>query len=151
MPKVAVFVGSLRRESINVALARALAKLAGPQLDLELIDISDLPHYNNDLWMILPRRWTRIKRAIEAADAVLFITPEYNRAPPGLMKDVVDWASRPYGKNSWKGKPAAIAGATGGKIGTAVAQSHLRSSLVVLDLALMGQPEVIHNRDAGAD
>jgi chromate reductase len=84
---------------------------------------------------------TRLKREVEAADAVLFITPEYNRAIPGVVKNAVDWASRPWGKNSWSGKPAAIAGATGGKIGTAVAQAELRNILVVLDMALMGQPE----------
>ncbi|MEJ0013927.1 MAG: NAD(P)H-dependent oxidoreductase [Bauldia sp.] len=142
MVKVAVFVGSLRRDSINRALAKALAKLAAPTLEFELVDISDLPHYNNDLWEgTPPAAVTRMKHAMEAADAVLFITPEYNRSVPGLIKDVVDWASRPYGQNSLKGKPGAVAGASGGKIGTAVAQSHLRNSLVVLDVALMGQPE----------
>ena len=141
MTKVAVIVGSLRRESINRQLALALVKLAAPQLDLELVDVSDLPHYNNDLWDSPPASITRLKQAIETADAVLLITPEYNRAPPGLIKDVIDWGSRPWGKNSWKGKPGAIAGATGGKIGTAVAQSQVRSSLIVLDVALMGQPE----------
>jgi chromate reductase len=139
---VAVVVGSLRRESINRKLALALKKLAAPQgLDLELVALDDLPQYNEDLWANPPEAVTRLKRQIEAADAVLFITPEYNRAIPGLLKNAVDWASRPWGKNSWSGKPAAIAGATAGKIGTAVAQAQLRGTLVVLDMALMGQPE----------
>ena len=141
LPKVAVIVGSLRRESINRKLAKALAKLAGTALELELVNVSDLPHYNEDLWSDPPASVTRLKQAIEAADAVLVVTPEYNRSMTGLTKDAVDWASRPWGKNSWKGKPGAVAGASGGKIGTAVAQSHLRNSLLVLDVELMGQPE----------
>ena len=142
MIKVAVVVGSLRHESINHKLALALKKLARAHgLDLSLVRLGDLPHYNQDLWDDPPAAVTRLKHEVEAADAVIFVTPEYNRAPPGLVKDVVDWASRPYGKNSWVGKPAAIIGATTGKVGTAVAQSHLRSTLLVLDLAVMGQPE----------
>lgn len=142
MVKVAVVVGSLRRDSINRKLALALKKLGRRNgLALSLVELGDLPHYNQDLWDDPPAAVTRLKRDIEAADAVIFATPEYNRAPPGLVKDVVDWASRPYGKNSWAGKPAAVIGATTGKIGTAVAQSQLRSTLLVLDLAVMGQPE----------
>ena len=145
MARVAVFVGSLRRDSINRKLAQALAKLAAPRgLDLQLVELADLPHYNDDLWAApagAPPAVLRLKRTVEEADAVLFVTPEYNRSIPGLLKDVIDWASRPWGKNSWTGKPGAIAGASGGKIGTAVAQSQIRSSLVVLDVALMGQPE----------
>jgi chromate reductase len=142
MVKVAVIVGSLRRDSINRKLALALKKLAAPKgLDLSLVDLTDLPQYNDDLWPNPPAAVGRLKRAVEAADAVLFITPEFNRAIPGLLKNAVDWASRPWGKNSWAGKPGAIAGATGGKIGTAVAQSQLRGTLVLLDVTLMGQPE----------
>ena len=142
MVKVAVIVGSLRRESINHKLALALQKLGRKQgLDLSLLTLDDLPHYNQDLWDDPPAAVTRLKQQVEAADAVIFVTPEYNRAPPGLVKDAVDWASRPYGRNSWAGKPAAVIGATTGKIGTAVAQSSLRSVLLVLDLAVMGQPE----------
>ncbi len=142
MVKVAVIVGSLRRESINRNLALALKKLGrGYGLDLSLVGLADLPHYNQDLWADPPAAVTRLKRDVEAADAVIFVSPEYNRAPPGLVKDAVDWASRPYGKNSWAGKPAAVIGATTGKVGTAVAQSHLRATLLVLDLAVMGQPE----------
>jgi chromate reductase len=139
--RVAVIVGSLRRESINLKLAKALMKLEAPGCAFDLVDISDLPHYNNDLWPNPPAAVSRLKSAIESADAVLFVTPEYNRGIPGLIKDVVDWGSRPYGKNSWSGKPAAIIGASPGKIGTAVAQSQLRSTLLVLNLAVMGEPE----------
>ena len=142
MVKVAVVVGSLRRELINRQLALALKKLGRRNgLDLSLVGLEDLPHYNQDLWDDPPEAVTRLKRDVEAADAVIFVTPEYNRAPPGLMLDAIDWASRPYGKNSWAGKPAAVIGATPGKVGTAVAQSHLRTVLLVLDLAVMGQPE----------
>ena len=139
--KVAVFVGSLRRESINLKLARALTTLEAPGCTFSFVEIGDLPHYNNDLWENPPASVTRLKRDIESADAVLFVTPEYNRGIPGLVKDVIDWGSRPFGKNSWRGKPAAIIGASTGRIGTAVAQSQLRSTLLVLDLAVMGQPE----------
>ena len=142
MVKVAVVVGSLRRESINRKLALALQKLGRKNgLELSLVGLGDLPHYNHDLWDKPPAAVTRLKRDVEAADAVIFVTPEYNRTIPGIMKDAVDWASRPYGKNSWSGKPAAIIGATTGKVGTAVAQSHLRTLLLVLDLTVMGQPE----------
>jgi chromate reductase len=142
MVNVAVIVGSLRRESINRKLAEALAKLGRPRgLNLSVVELGDLPQYNEDLWADPPASVLRLKREVEAADAVLFITPEYNRAVSGVMKNAVDWASRPWGKNSWAGKPGAIAGATGGKVGTAVAQAQLRNSLIVLDVALMGQPE----------
>lgn len=138
---VAVIVGSLRRESINRQLAQALTKLEAPGCHFNFVDLGDLPHYNNDLWPDAPAAVTRLKRDIEEADAVLFVTPEYNRGIPGLVKDVVDWGSRPYGKNSWNGKPAAVIGATPGKLGTAVAQSQLRAILLVLNMAVMGQPE----------
>ncbi|CAN5277286.1 NADPH-dependent FMN reductase [soil metagenome] len=139
--RVAVIVGSLRRESINLKLAKALQKLEAPGCEFFFVEIGDLPHYNNDLWENPPAAVLRLKRDIESADAVMFVTPEYNRGIPGLVKDVIDWASRPFGKNSWLGKPAAIIGASSGRIGTAVAQSQLRSTLLVLDLAVMGQPE----------
>jgi chromate reductase len=141
MVNVAVIVGSLRRESINMKLAHALQGLEAPGCRFSIVELKDLPHYNNDLWESPPASVTRLKKDIEVADAILFITPEYNRAIPGLVKDVIDWGSRPYGKNSWVGKPAAVIGATTGKVGTAVAQSQLRSILLVLDLAVMGQPE----------
>src|SRR3954453_684893 len=100
MARVAVFVGSLRRDSINRKLAQALAKLAAPRgLDLQIVELGDLPHYNDDLWQQPPAAVTRLKREVEAADAVLFVTPENNRSFPGILKDAVDRASRPWGKN----------------------------------------------------
>jgi len=141
MSKIAVIVGSLRRESINRKLAEALAKLAGPKLEFSYVKIDDLPLFNQDLEPNPPAAVTRIKAQIEAADGVLIVTPEYNRSIPGVLKNAIDWASRPYGKNSFNGKPTAGIGASGGAIGTAAAQQHLRSILAYLHVTLMGQPE----------
>jgi chromate reductase, NAD(P)H dehydrogenase (quinone) len=142
MPRVAVIVGSLRRESVNRTLARALVKLAAPKLELVLIQIDDVPLFNQDLEADLPAPVRRLKADIEAADAVLFVTPEYNRSIPGVLKNLIDWASRPYGANSFAGKPAAIVGTSQGAVGTAAAQAHLRSIASVLTGPLMVQPEV---------
>jgi len=141
MSKIAVIVGSLRRESINRKLAEALAKLAGPKLEFVFIKIDDLPLFNQDLEASPPAAVTRIKGQIDGADGVLIVTPEYNRSIPGVLKNALDWASRPYGKNSFSGKPTAGIGASGGAIGTAAAQQHLRSILAYLNVVLMGQPE----------
>jgi chromate reductase, NAD(P)H dehydrogenase (quinone) len=141
MSKIAVIVGSIRRESINRKLAEALAKLAGPKLEFTYVKIDDLPLFSQDLEPNPPAAVTRIKSQIEAADGVLIFTPEYNRSIPGVLKNAIDWASRPYGKNSFNGKPAAGIGASGGAIGTAVAQQDLRSILAYLNVVLMGQPE----------
>src|SRR5580765_851909 len=130
MHTVAVIVGSLRRESINLRFAKAIAKLAEPTLAFELVELADVPLYNEDLWAAPPEGVTRMKREIETADAVLFVTPEYNRGIPAVVKNVIDWGSRPYGKSSWPNKPAAIVGTSPGAIGTAVAQSQLRGILV---------------------
>jgi chromate reductase, NAD(P)H dehydrogenase (quinone) len=142
MYKVAVVVGSLRKESINREFAHALAKLAAPELRFDLVNIAGLPVYNQDFDANMPAEARRLKAEIEAADAVLLITPEHNRSFSTALKNAIDWASRPYGKSSWAGKPVAIAGASGGNIGTAVAQQHLRAVLGHLDAALLGQPEV---------
>jgi chromate reductase len=141
MSKIAVIVGSLRRESINRKLAEALEKLAGPKLEFTHVKIDDLPLFNQDLEANPPAAVTRVKGQIEAADGLLVVTPEYNRSIPGVLKNAIDWASRPYGKNSFKGKPAGIVGTSGGAIGTAAAQQHLRSILITLHTTLMGQPE----------
>ena len=141
MSKIAVIVGSLRRESINRKLAEALAKLAGPKLEFTYVKIDDLPLFSQDLEPNPPAAVTRIKSQIEAADGVLIVTPEYNRSIPGVLKNAIDWASRPYGKNSFNGKPTAGIGTSGGAIGTAAAQQHLRSILAYLNVVLMGQPE----------
>jgi chromate reductase, NAD(P)H dehydrogenase (quinone) len=141
MSKIAVIVGSLRRDSINRKLAEALAKLAGSGAQFTILRIDDLPLFNQDLEPNPPAAVTRLKGEIEAADGVLIVTPEYNRSIPGVLKNAIDWASRPYGKNSFNGKPTAGIGASGGAIGTAAAQQHLRSILAYLNVTLMGQPE----------
>ena len=110
MHKVLVIVGSLREGSLNAKLAGVLEKLAEGRLEFEYADLTDLPLYNDDLWSDVPEAVTRLKASVEAADGVLFVTPEYNRTFPGLIANVIHWASRPYGKNSWGGKPVAITG-----------------------------------------
>jgi chromate reductase len=143
MHKIAVIVGSLRRESINRRFAHALAALAGPAgLEFELVDLAEVPLYDEDLWQSPPASVLALKRAIEGAAAVLFVTPEYNRSIPAVVKNVVDWGTRPYGQNSWADKAGAIVGTSPGAVGTAVAQAHLRSVLVGCGVALLGQPEV---------
>lgn len=150
MHQVAVIVGSLRRESINLRFAKALAALAEPTLQFQLVDLADVPLYNEDLWQQPPESVLRVKREVAAADAVLFVTPEYNRSIPAVVKNVVDWGSRPYGQNSWAGKPGAIVGTSPGAIGTAVAQAQLRSILVGCGVNLLGQPEVYFQTKPGA-
>jgi chromate reductase len=142
LPKVAVVNGSLRKDSINKKLALAIAKLAAGKLDLKLVDISDLPLYNQDLEANFPAAAQRVKDEIAAADAVLFVTPEHSRSIPAALKNVIDWVSRPYGKNNWPNKPGGIVGTSGGQVGTAIAQDHLRSIAVAQGIALLGRPEV---------
>ncbi len=139
--KVAVLVGSLRKDSINRKLALALAKLAPSRLSFEHLVIGDLPLYVQDRDANPPEPVARLKREIEAADALLFVTPEYNRSIPGVLKNAIDSASRPYGKNSFARKPAGVIGASVGAIGTAMAQQHLRNVLAYLDVPTLGQPE----------
>lgn len=150
MYRVAVFVGSTRPTSSNLKLARALEKLAAGRLAFDYIEIGNLPFYDDALWNDPPAEVIRLKHEIAAADAVLFVTPEYNRSIPGILKNAIDWPSRPYGDGVWTGKPAAIAGATGGVSGTAAAQAHLRSILPVLGVALMGSPEVYFQSRPGS-
>lgn len=140
---VAVVVGSLRKESCNLKLARALEKLAAGKMKFNYVAIGDLPLFNQDLEPNPPAAVTTLKKEIESADAVLFVTPEYNRSIPGVLKNAIDWASRPYGNSSWNGKPAAIAGASPGAIGTGIAQAHLRSiTSGFLNMPTLGQPEL---------
>ena len=141
-PKVAIIVGSLRKESFNLKLAKALAKLGANRFDAQFVQIGDLPLFNQDLENPMPAPVARMKKEIEGADAVLFVTPEYNRSTPAPLKNAIDWASRPYGKNSFAGKPAALCGTSPGAIGTAVSQHNLRGALGYLDVILMGQPEL---------
>ncbi|HRO03266.1 MAG TPA: NAD(P)H-dependent oxidoreductase [Terricaulis sp.] len=149
MTKVAVIVGSLRKGSFNRQLAEALSKLARPRLDLQIVEIGDLPLYNQDDEAALPAPVERFKREIEAADAVLFVSPEYNRTFSAALKNAIEWGSRPWGKNSWAGKPGAIIGATPGAVGAAQAQSHLRSIAPILGVALLAQPEIYLNYREG--
>jgi len=150
--RVAVLVGSLRRESINRRLARAVERLAPDHLRFQEIEIRDLPLYDQDRDAAMPEPALRLKREIEAADALLFVTPEYNRSMPGVLKNAIDTASRPYGQNSFAGKPAGVLGASVGAIGTAIAQQHLRVVLAYLDVPTLGQPEVfIHFREGLID
>nr|PZN82060.1 MAG: NADPH-dependent FMN reductase [Pseudomonadota bacterium] len=142
MKTVAVLVGSLRRESINRKFAESLAKLAAGRLDFRFVEIGDLPLYNEDLWADPPQSVLRMKREVEAADAVLFVTPEYNRYFTPAIKNAIDWGTRPWGQNSWSGKPSAVIGTSPGAIGTAAAQNSLKALLTVVDTVLMGQPEV---------
>lgn len=141
MHNIAVLVGSLRRESLNLKLAHALEKLAAGKFAFHYLDV-DLPLYNEDLWADPPAKVTQLKADIAAADGILFVSPEYNRSMPAVTKNAVDWASRPYGQNAWKGKPVALCGASPGSQGTAVMQSQLRSSLVIVETVVMGGPEV---------
>lgn len=142
MFNIAVIVGSLRKDSFNKKLALALEKLKQPQLQFSFIKIDDIPLYNQDLDNNLPSSVVRFKNEISNADAVLFITPEYNRSIPGVLKNVIDWGTRPYGKNCWARKTIGIVGTSPGVVGTAVAQSHLRSIMVAIDAVLLGLPEV---------
>lgn len=140
--KIAVIVGSLRKDSLNLKLAKALVKLAGDKIEAQFCQIGDLPLFSQDLEGDVPASVTRFKKEIEAADGVLFITPEYNRSFSGVLKNALDWASRPYGKNSFAGKPGALCGTSQGAIGTAAGQNSLKPVLSYLDVILMGQPEL---------
>jgi chromate reductase len=141
MYSVALIIGSLRRDSLNKKLARNLMDIGRDMLSFTLVPLDELPRYNQDLEKELPEPVARFKAAVEAADAVLFVTPEYNRGIPGVLKNALDWGSRPPGKNSWGKKPAAIAGTSPGHVGTAAAQAQLRGTLVMLNMRLAGQPE----------
>ncbi len=127
--KVAVIVGSNRRESINRRLAEALARLGSGQLEFNFARIDDLPMYNQDHEADLPKPVARFKAELAAADAMLFVTPEHSRSIPAVLKNAIDWGARPWGQNSWTGKVAAVTGASPGAIGTAVAQQHLKHIL----------------------
>lgn len=139
---VAVIVGSLRKESFNRKVARALTPLAPAGLKLDIVEIDQLPLYNEDHEQALPPAYTAFRQRIKAADAVLFVTPEYNRSMPGVLKNAVDVGSRPYGQNVWGGKPGAIISVTPGALGAFGANHHLRQSLVFVDVPTLQQPEV---------
>jgi chromate reductase len=138
---VGYLIGSLSADSINRKLSKALIRLAPDNLAFEEVKIRDLPLYNRDLDDNYPPAARTLKDAIAVVDAVLFVTPEYNRGVPGVLKNAIDWASRPYGTNSFTHKPSAVIGASPGKIGTAVAQQSLRSALSFCNAPQMTAPE----------
>ena len=145
---IAVIVGSLRQDSINRKLATAIAKLAPPEFSFTQVEIGDLPQYNQDDDANQAATVKRLKKEIAAASGVLFVTPEYNRSIPGLLKNALDHGSRPYGQSVWAGKPAGVLGASISAVGTALAQQHLRNVLAYLDMPTLGQPEAfIHAKD----
>jgi chromate reductase len=149
MHKVVVLVGSLRRASHSLRLARALEKLAADRFAFTYPELN-LPLYNDDLWDDPPAGVLRLREQIAEADAALFVTPEHNRSIPAVVKNTVDWGSRPWNTNVWAGKPTGIIGTSPGVIGSAVAQSHLRSIIVTQEVFLMGQPEVYFHSKPGA-
>ena len=139
--RIVVVAGSIRAESHNKALAAALTKLGPSDFTFDTVRIDDLPLYNQDHDGSPSPQVTRLKGAISAAAGVIFVTPEYNRSIPGVLKNAIDHASRPYGQSAWTGKPAGILGISVGQIGTACAQQHLRTILAYLDMPTLGQPE----------
>lgn len=140
--RIAVIVGSIRKESLNRKFAEALFRLAPPDFSFTELPIGDLPPYNQDEEQHPGDPVLRLKREVSSADGLLFVTPEYNRSIPGVLKNALDHASRPYGHSVWAGKPAAIVGVSVGAPGTSLAQQHLRNILAYLDVPVLGQPEV---------
>jgi chromate reductase, NAD(P)H dehydrogenase (quinone) len=138
---VSVIIGSLRKESLNRKIANALAEIAPPQLRLGVVEIGELPLYNQDFDANPPKTWIDFRKQIGASDAILFVTPEYNRSVPAPLKNAIDVGSRPYGQNVWDGKPGAIISATPSALGGFGANHHLRQSLVFLNVPMLQQPE----------
>src|SRR5687767_1740580 len=141
--KIAIIVGSLRMDSLNRKIARSICALRGDNLECEMVEIGDLPLYNQDydLQRQQPEQYIRFREQIAAADGILFCTPEYNRGVPGVLKNAIDVGSRPYGKSVWDKKPAAIVSASPGAIGGFGANHQLRQACVYLNMAVMQQPE----------
>jgi chromate reductase len=148
--RIAVIVGSLRRDSTNRQLAKALTSLAPSDFSFDFVDIGSLPLYSQDYDAEFPAVAVEFKKKIEAADGLLFVTPEYNRSMPGVLKNALDWGSRPWGKSVWGNKPGAVAGTSPGATGTALAQQHLRNVLAYLDVATLGQPEMFIKHSTAA-
>ena len=141
--KILGIAGSLRKESYNRSALRAAVKLVPEGAQLETFDLDNIPPFNSDLERELPEGVRAFKAAIKAADAILIVTPEYNYSIPGVLKNAIDWASRPYGDNTWDGKPVGIMGASPGMLGTARAQYHLRQTFVFLNMFPLNRPEVM--------
>ena len=142
---VAVVVGSLRKDATSRKLAQAFAALAPAHLKFDIVEIGDLPHFDQDLESDPPAQWVRFRDEIRAADAVLFVTPEYNRSVPGVLKNAIDVGSRPYGHSVWHGKPGAVISLSPGAIGGFGANHHLRQSLVFLNVPLLSQEAYVGN------
>lgn len=141
---VAVILGSLRKDSVSRKLAKAFGALT-PNLTFNVVEIGDLPHFDQDLESDPPAQWVRFRKEIAAADAVLFVTPEYNRSVPGVLKNAIDVGSRPYGSSVWNGKPGAVISQSPGAIGGFGANHHLRQSLVFLNVPLLSQEAYLGN------
>jgi len=139
--RVAIIVGSLRKASLNMKLAQALVAMAPESLQMAVVDISQLPLFNQDWEATPPPAVTEFKQQIKQADAVLFVTPEYNRSVPGVLKNAIDVGSRPYGQSAWSGKPGAVISLSPGALGAFGANHHLRQTMVFLDVPMMAQPE----------
>lgn len=142
MTKIAVIVGSLQAKSFNKLLAKNLETLLPEGAEFNYVEIGNFPLFNQDLEADFPKVVTEAKKIVDDADGVLFVTPEYNRSLPGPLKNAIDWISRPWGHNSFAGKPTGIVGASPSPLGTAVAQSDLRHISGFLNVKLMGQPEL---------
>jgi chromate reductase len=141
--KILAIPGSLRKQSYNHSALKAAQQLTPEGVQIEIFDLTDIPLYNQDRDGTPPARVAEFKAAIRAADAILFCTPEYNYSVPGVLKNAIDWASRPYGDSAWSGKPVAVMGATVGQHGTSRAQYHLRQTFVFLNMPVLQQPEVM--------
>jgi chromate reductase len=139
--KIAIIVGSLREVSINRKIARSMCAIRDDDLDCSMVEIGDLPLFNQDLEAQPPEQWVRFKEQVAATDGILFCTPEYNRGVPGVLKNAIDVGSRPYGRSVWDRKPAAIVSASPGAIGGALANHQLRQACVFLNMPVMQQPE----------
>ncbi len=139
--QIAVIVGSIRKDSLNFKLAKAITKLAPADFSFNFVNIEHLPLYNQDNDANMPASVQAFKAEISAANGLIFVTPEYNRSIPGVLKNAIDNASRPYGQSAWAGKPAGILGVSVGVLGSSLAQQHLRNILSYLDMPTLGQPE----------
>ena len=144
--RILIIVGSLRKKSFNLSIAHSFVALGSENVNIEIADISAIPLYNQDLEeSSFPDTVTYLKNTIKDAHGVIIVTPEYNRSIPGVLKNVIDWVSRPTKDSAWREKPVAITGATNGAIGTAVAQVHLKQIMTVVGAHVMGQPELYIN------
>ncbi len=139
--KIGVIVGSLRKESFNRKIAKAMMELAPASLDLAFIEIDGLPYYNEDIEADAPKAWVDFRNQVKAVDGILFFTPEYNRSVPAVLKNAIDVGSRPYGQGVWNGKPGAIVSVSPGAIGGFGANHHLRQCLMAVNVPCMQQPE----------